>query len=370
MRNIIVCCDGTSNEFGPARTNVSKLVYCLDQRSDRQLVYYHPGVGTMAPPGALTRTARGVTRVLGLMFGYGLPLDVRNIYTFLMNNYREGDRIFLFGFSRGAYFVRAVASLIHTYGLLPQGNDPLVAYAVRYMLDVTNRSKSEREVEAALGVAADFKRTFGSSRYCPVHFVGVWDTVGSVGWFTNPVYLPYTADNASIMHGRQAIAIDERRAFFRTNLWRRNDKLRAHGPRDEKQVWFAGVHSDVGGGYPEPGSGLSKIALEWMMREAEAHGLLVDVDRKQEMLGRSNGSSYAPPCPGRPPHESLNGGWKLLEYVPKPRYVPGQVKPEWRSNRSRRRSIPEGSTIHDSVFRQPQSYLDVIGLPKTYSIES
>lgn len=115
--------------------------------------------------------------------------------------------------------------------------------------------------------------TFGTLRECKPWFVGVFDTVSSVGWIENPVRLPYTADNPDIEYGRHAIAIDERRAFFRTNLWRRRGNPPASGPRDLKQVWFPGVHSDVGGGYPESESGFSKIALKWMVDEAVAAGL-------------------------------------------------------------------------------------------------
>src|SRR5262245_27876713 len=108
MKNIIMCCDGTSSQFGPVTTNVSKTVYCLVQDYDRQRVYYHPGLGTMAPPGALTRVAQNVTQLLGLICGYGLPADVGSMYAFLIDNYEPEDRIYLFGFSRGAYIVRAL----------------------------------------------------------------------------------------------------------------------------------------------------------------------------------------------------------------------------------------------------------------------
>src|SRR4029077_5218668 len=126
-------------------------------------------------------------------------------------------------------------------------------------------------------------------------FVGVWDTVSSVGWIENPVHLPYSADNPDIEHGRYALAIDERRAFFRTNLWRRgSNPAAAHGPKDELQVWFPGVHCDVGGGYGEQESGLSKLALEWMLDEAVPLGLLVDVGRVDVMLGRRGGPNVPP----------------------------------------------------------------------------
>src|SRR5690349_21439877 len=110
-KNVVLCCDGTANEFAQDRTNVVKLFSALVQDSARQVAYYHPGLGSMEPPGALSGLARRLTRLLGQAFGYGLDLDIRDAYVFLMNNYEEGDKIFLFGFSRGAYTVRAVAAL-------------------------------------------------------------------------------------------------------------------------------------------------------------------------------------------------------------------------------------------------------------------
>src|SRR4051794_16328288 len=104
-KNLVVCCDGTANQFAQDRTNVIKLCYTLRQDAGQQVVYYHPGLGTMEPPGALTPFARKTTRLLGLALGYGLEPDVRDAYVFLMNNFEPGDRVFLFGFSRGAYTV-------------------------------------------------------------------------------------------------------------------------------------------------------------------------------------------------------------------------------------------------------------------------
>src|SRR6476469_5837913 len=132
-RNIVLCCDGTANQFAEDRTNVVKLAYTLQQNPARQIVFYHPGLGTMEPAGALTPVARKVTRLLGLALGYGLQADVRDAYVFLMNNFEPEDRVFLFGFSRGAYTVRALASLLHMYGLIARGNEPLVPYAIRML---------------------------------------------------------------------------------------------------------------------------------------------------------------------------------------------------------------------------------------------
>lgn len=315
-KNIVICCDGTANEFAADNTNVVKLYSTLVHDQPRQRTYYHPGIGTMEPPGALTPLRRRLTRVMGLAFGAYLENDIRDAYAFLMQAYEPGDRVFLFGFSRGAYTVRAVASLLHMYGLLRPGNEATIPYAIRMMMAIQKARKSEADkvrysqlVDDYFDLANRFKGTM--SRGCPLHFVGVWDTVSSVGWIDNPLKLPFVADNGEIAIGRHAIALDERRAFFRMNLWRTGDTPgQTHGPVDLLQVWFPGVHCDVGGGYPEAESGLSKLALEWMLDEAEPHGLLIDSDRRNAILGGA--SPYVRPDPKAVAHESLQGAWKVV----------------------------------------------------------
>jgi uncharacterized protein (DUF2235 family) len=344
MKNIVLCCDGTANEFKINRTNVVKLYYAL-QQTPNQVTYYHPGVGTMEAVGALTSFSRKFTKLLGLAVGYGLEADIRDAYVFLMNNFEEGDRIFLFGFSRGAYTVRALAALIFMYGLIPRGNEPLVPYAIRMLLAI--QKEQPRDV---FDLARDFAKTF-SPRPCPVHFVGVWDTVSSVGWIANPLALPYTASNPDIAVGRHAVAIDERRAFFRQNLWHPAAPSPVHlsggGPKDLKQVWFAGVHCDVGGGYPEVESGLAKTALKWMLAEAYANGILLDKCRTDDVLGVTPG--FAAPDADAKMHKSLTIGWWLGEFVPKKHFDAKTGKTGLRLNLFRRRSVPNGALIHDSV---------------------
>jgi uncharacterized protein (DUF2235 family) len=316
----------------------------------------------MEPAGALTAPARKVTRLLGKVLGYGLSNDIRDAYTFLINNFRDNDRVFLFGFSRGAYTARAVCSLLKMYGLIRAGNDPLVPYAVRMMMAIgtvreaqrTNQKATQEEQDALANyfkLAEDFKNIMGQTECCP-HFVGLWDTVSSVGWKDDPLKLPYSADNPTINIGRHAIAIDERRAFFRTNRWIPSPELEAHGPKDVKQVWFAGVHCDVGGGYTEKESGLSKFPLEWMLEEAKIAGLHVNTARQVEVLGLSPGSTYAKADPDAWIHESLTGWWNLAEWIRKPHYDFQTGKTEMRRNRGRRRTIPPKSLVHESVFRR------------------
>jgi uncharacterized protein (DUF2235 family) len=130
---------GWNRERVRARTHQCGQLYYALARDPTQIGFYHPGVGTMEAVGALTSGGQ-MTKLLGLAFGYGLEADVRDAYVYLMKHFDEGDRVFLFGFSRGAYTVRAVAALLHMYGLISTGNEPLVPYTIRMMLAVQNEN--------------------------------------------------------------------------------------------------------------------------------------------------------------------------------------------------------------------------------------
>ncbi len=274
---------------------------------------------------------------MGLAFGYGISDNIADAYQFLMRNFEPGDRVYVFGFSRGAYTARALCGMLHVVGLLTKGNEGLIPYAIRMI----KRKKID------FGVAADFKTTF--SRECKAHFVGVWDTVSSLGWVYDAVHFPFTraTKNPDFHIVRHAISIDERRAFFRQNLFGE-----PHDPQqDIKEVWFAGVHSDVGGSYAEAESGLSKIALRWMLCEAELAGLTVDPRRKVDILGGK--PPYVVPDPNtKNQHESLHGAWWIAELWPKVVHVQS-AQGTWhrriRVNFGRRRWIPPDSLVHQSV---------------------
>lgn len=359
-KNIVICCDGTANEFAPDTTNVVKLFYTLNADPQLQVAYYHPGLGTMEPAGALTPVARKFTKVLGMAVGYGLSEDISRAYSFLMERYEDGDKVFFFGFSRGAYTVRAVCSLLHMYGLIRPGNESLAPYAIRMMLAINrarnDKTKQNEAKQRYFDLAANFRATMARSP-CKPWFVGVWDTVASVGWIDNPLKLPYVANNPDIEIGRHAVSIDEHRAFFRSHLWRLpDDPASDHGPRDLKQVWFAGVHCDVGGGYPEPQSGLAKIALDWMLKEAKKAGLAVDPAKEAEVLGRTGSSKYVAPDPDGMAHESLTGAWNIAEFVPKKHYDWSTGKWSRRMNLYRPRTLPPNSLVHDSVYLRAGNY--------------
>jgi len=365
-KNIVICCDGTGNQYGSANSNVVKLYWTLPAQ-DKQVAYYHPGVGTMGSRNALSAVGKWWTKIRGLAFGYGFSDNIADVYSFLMGEFNPGDQIFIFGFSRGAYTARALCGLLHMFGLLTPGNEALIPYALRLY-----KSNDPCKFE----IAAGFKTTFSVS--CTPYFLGLWDTVSSVGWILDPIHtkgghLPYTATLPDIPLLRHAVSIDERRAFFRQNL--------IHEPmppnQNLKEVWFAGVHSDVGGSYIEAESGLSKIALRWILCEAQSAGLRLDPQRVIDVLGGKH--PYVPPNPKGKLHKSLHGFWWLGEFWPKLYYypvtVPGQVSPEWkrgiRVNLGRARVIQPGVHIHQSVFDRMRDVAEYQpkNLPEQYFTE-
>jgi uncharacterized protein (DUF2235 family) len=231
----------------------------------------------MEPPGALTGISKRLTRVADQAFGWGLDRDSRDAYIFIVKNFEEGDRLFLFGFSRGTYTAPAVASLLPMYGLTAKGSDAFVPYAIRMFTGVNRNGSAPHHHAGAAQVspfrlADEFKATF--SRKCRPHFVGVWNTVSSVGWIENPLWLPYSANNGDICIGRHAVAIDERRAFFRRNLWRPKASSADSGPSQLEAVLVSGSARRRRRRLSRSRERLPKVALQWMLYEAEAAGLM------------------------------------------------------------------------------------------------
>jgi uncharacterized protein (DUF2235 family) len=373
MKKIVICCDGTGNEYGTQNSNVVKLYQCLDGSNGSQISYYHPGVGTMGDMRALSTAGKVWTKFRGLAFGYGFSQNIADAYQFLMQTFEDGDAVYIFGFSRGAYIARALCGMLEMFGLLCPGNDGLIPYAMRLF-------KRRDGLRVRLGIrqnkyylARGFRSTFG--RDCKPHFLGVWDTVSSVGWILDPLgskaaSLPYTFELRDVSTIRHAVSLDERRAFFRSNL------VREAPPPRLKEVWFAGVHSDVGGSYAEAESGLSKITLSWMFREAAEFGLQLDSATVKIVLGEFK---HARPLPSAKKHNSLTVWWWLGEFWPKftkRRISPPGVSPEkyrgWpRLNLFRRRHVPDGACIHESVIKRMQIFPDYrpSNLPTQRTIE-
>ena len=335
-KNIVICLDGTGNQYGEDLSNIVKLFRMIERTPGTQVAYYDPGVGTMGDPMYKTWIARKINKVLGLAFGRGLTRNLIEAYTFLVEHYENGDRVFLFGFSRGAYTARALAAFIRQCGLFENGSENLIPYAMKLFL---KKEKTKDDFRMLSGFRSTYGRQFrreddpkfpdrkvekGRNPYhwqLRIHFLGLFDTVKSYGWVRNPVKLSEESKNPSVLHVRHALSIDERRIFFRQLHW-----ISSPG-QDCREVWFPGVHADVGGGYPEPESGLSKIALEWMVHEACALGLKVDRYRYHRAMGRirnkngywedGNNENYPAPSATAPAHESLNGWWRIVQPLPK-----------------------------------------------------
>jgi len=293
-RNLVVCLDGTSNEPEVDVTNVARL-FDMAIKDDDQLVYYDPGVGTMGARSATTPLGKRLTRFGGLVIGFGVRDNVAEAYSWLMANYRAGDRIYLFGFSRGAYTALALAGMLRTVGLLSPGAENLVPYALKLYARNTSRDVSEAEDKQYWETRGEFGRKFGNPDFVRfaknVTFLGLWDTVKSVGWLNaraklEQAHWPFTRNVKNVRTGRLAIAIDENRRPFAP--YRFDQEQVAERPDDLKAVWFAGVHSDVGGQYAD--HRLSDIALGWMADEATAAGLRIDVDRYQKLVGAPPGT--------------------------------------------------------------------------------
>ncbi|MGH9609566.1 MAG: DUF2235 domain-containing protein [Bryobacteraceae bacterium] len=347
-KNIVLCFDGTGNGFEDPNTdsNVVKLYSSLVIDAN-QIGYYHPGVGTMGAPNARGRAGKQWSRIKGLAFGAGLLNIVSDAYRYLMDTYADGDRIFVFGFSRGAYTARAFASVLHIFGLLCPGNHGCIPYILRMY---SKHSRQANSKEPSFGADEPFKWEFSHGHEVRIHFCGLWDTVSSYGWIYHPVKLPFEERNPIIDIGRHAVSIDERRCYFQDNLWGQS-----YPGQDIRQVWFSGVHSDVGGSYPEKESGLSKIPLEWLFVEAQKAGVRIDGQKAKVVLGSGK---PVPPVPGLPAyvvtdpnacrHNSLHGKWWVAEFLP-------HLDPQSRGFRlyiplGRRRKIPPGSLLHESVL--------------------
>ena len=269
-KRLVICCDGTWNtpdevdQGQPVATNVTKLALAVagaDSAGTEQRMFYNKGVGT----------AR-FEHVLGGGFGVGLSQKIKDAYMFVVDNFAVNDELFLFGFSRGAYTARSLAGFIRNAGILkvPHAGRLEEAYELYRDRSMATRPRS---TEAQL-----FRKTYAyESR---IKFIGVWDTVGALGipnlptpaalrsrWLFHDVTLSTWVDNAF-----HALALDERRKPFEPTLWDQADD--APATQVLEQVWFAGVHSNVGGGYRD--AGLSDIALLWMMNKAKHCGLAFD----------------------------------------------------------------------------------------------
>lgn len=277
MKIIIICCDGTWDKPGNkdrntiVKTNVQKIYEAvLSQGEVRQAKYYGQGVGT----GFSLRD-----HVSGGITGLGIDRNIMDAYKFLMWNYDPGDQIYLFGFSRGAYTVRSLAGLIRNCGIL----QPIFLHLVSEAYHLYRDRSSITHPESDLMVA--FREKYGIDEVdTPIYFLGVWDTVGALGiplkWAAslNRKYQFHDVKLSSqIRYAYHALSIDEQRAAFEPALWEIKPEIKKlTDPPVREQVWFPGVHANVGGGYAD--AGLSDVTLQWMMDKAAATGLAFNAD--------------------------------------------------------------------------------------------
>lgn len=269
MTKLIVCCDGTWNDDAD-RTHIFRLAQAAERLNDESIkVFYDKGVGTDF--GAILR---------GGAVGKGLSKNIRQAYGWLVQNWQPGDEIFAFGFSRGAYTVRSTGGFLNFAGLLhPEDTGPIAENGDNDLIEQAYEAYRMQRREP--GQARTFLESpaHGRARRPKIRFLGVFDTVGALGVPVNwvqqilnridrfNVEFHDTTLSAEIDVACHALAIDERRGPFKPTYW----TGRPANGQVVKQVWFAGVHSDVGGGYAE--KDLAGLPLAWMLTEAKRAGL-------------------------------------------------------------------------------------------------
>lgn len=317
-KNIVICCDGTGNRYGENNTNVVKIFERIrrdepapaQKRSDAaQIGYYDPGIGTFSAYGQSAGLfRRKLGKILGQAFGYGLRKNLADAMLYLMRHYEPGDAIYLFGFSRGAYTVRVLADIILKIGILQEGNGNLMPY----VFEMYFNRKKELKQETIDGFSQAFCK-----KPDKIKFIGVFDTVSSLGRLLSRNYRHLSGEiRPDVDNAFHAVAIDEKRKKFPVSLFRPAED--APLSQTLKEVWFAGVHSDVGGYYPK--RGLSDITLEWMLLNATGCGLVLEKTAREGIK----------PEPEDELHKSRTGFWRVWRPV--------------------HRQIPDGASVHRSVL--------------------
>lgn len=301
-KNIVICSDGTGNTAMKGRgTNVFKLFEAvnLHDKNIKQVAIYDDGVGTQS---------FSPWKLLCGAFGIGLKSNVVQLYVELAHIYNPGDRLYLYGFSRGAFTVRTLAGLIYHCGILDHAcngeselqshaKEAYRAYRCSYkalleklfcsIINLTpwstkccNHEHTKKITDEYALEHPSFKsHDFTDKKTIPeIEVIGVWDTVSAMGfpilWMSELIntifyrfHFPTTHLNNNVNHAYHALSIDENRQTFHPLMWTETEDERPH----IEQVWFSGVHSNVGGGYPR--HGMSLVSLEWMMRKSEKVGL-------------------------------------------------------------------------------------------------
>jgi uncharacterized protein (DUF2235 family) len=394
-RKIILLSDGTGNSSAKVwRTNVWRTYEALDLSANDQVAFYDDGVGTSSfKPWA----------VLGGAFGFGLRRNVIALYKFACRNYRdENDELFGFGFSRGAFTIRIVMGLIDSQGLVAADDeaelDSLAKAAYRaYRRDRYRNLKLERPYQWIRNKFGPSYPPAGIRKNIKVRFVGVWDTVAAYGMpveemtrgihqYLWPIELPDNKLCASVARACQALALDEERTTFHPQLWHETGSVKADPSpdaavqparfiRDERisQVWFAGVHSNVGGGYPD--DSLAYIPFVWMITEAQRCGLRFKSDHAGDPapdVMRADPDPFKNAISKRDPDGKIYDPRKGLGgyYRYGPRKLVPDFYPALQKHEDDEVSVGRAK-IHESVFRrirnQAHAYAP-IGLPPLYDV--
>ena len=386
-KTIVLLLDGTSNQITKRRSHMLRLYGSLE-KSETQLVYYDPGVGTFGADDAFFGVWRKVIEVVGLATGWGLAHNVKEAYRFLVDHYEDGDKVVLCGFSRGAYTARVLAGFAHAVGLMEPRNLNLLDYAFRAYKGVKDSDfdTGRKDDDNPFAQVNLVNRVLDAPRI-KIDALLLFDTVASMiewGRFGIPRLRSYafTSRNPSVRAVRHALAIDERRWLFRPTLWDTGPywggsytPVAQPQDQDVEEVWFSGVHGDVGGGVSEAQSALGKVPLRWMIAEAAEMGIVFDADTVDTIVEAKNGGTYVAPDALAAPNNSMTWPWAMLEYWPLLRKkngyghtragIMGRYPP-----RQEPRIIADGSKIHGSVFKRRGTGSDYSqpNIPETHDV--
>ncbi len=406
-KNIVLLSDGTGNSSAKLfKTNVWRLFQTLDLTDPaRQVAYYDDGVGT---------SSFKLFAILGGVFGFGLKRNVIDIYSFCCRNYRPGDRIYCFGFSRGAFTVRIVTGMIASQGLVDYDNNEadLARFAadayrlyrrrfnggiLKYLgyAHIDLRGMRDRVISWWRAVRGQKVRAPAKTEIESIHFVGIWDTVDAYGgpiqemtraidYWIWPLSMPDHFMSAKVLRACHALALEDERDAFTPVIWDeryvrgtaavagqqktqwlfdidydpRSDAAKALDPPPHartdvlpidrqriSQVWFTGVHSDIGGGYPQ--NGLSFVTLDWMMDRAKVYGLHY-LDEQQDLLL----------SPQIDPNDKLNDSRKgLASYY---RYKPRNLADIYKEPPYKLSIRADARTIRRLLWRQPDPQAEIL----------
>lgn len=349
-RNLVICCDGTGNIWGnDCDTNVVKLTRVL-LKTDSQILFYDPGVGTSdtyPSIGAISRAKARGKEILALALGGGIYENIGQAYGFLVEHYQPGDRVFLFGFSRGAFTARCVAGMINLFGIVRRGTEAIIPTLTRiYFLPIEGTGGSgQTRKEYGDDIRAVFTLEGRDAR---VYFLGVWDTVSTVGGLPGSkqnITSSGTIKEKNYDHVRHAVSSDEYRYSYAPRLFTDGNFNDDQTSTSLKQLRFAGAHSDVGGSYRE--DGLSNCSLRWMLEEAMQKGLRCNSDKvasiQSDPLGLAHDQVFRRPLWALAglrtrlgvlnvePHSSLNIREKAMRTTPLPKT---DWKALWRNSRA------------------------------------